>query len=175
MVYTSRIRGGDPNTWENVNNKVKYFPHTRGWSQHICYKGTTLKILPAYAGVILNITTLISIIIYTSRIRGGDPRHKGGYHGELKYFPHTRGWSLRTHMSWNHGCILPAYAGVIPSIALVIPQEKDTSRIRGGDPINLKDYTSIVLYFPHTRGWSLWNDFVEEACEILPAYAGVIL
>ena len=94
---------------------MKYFPHTRGWSQKRRCCVFMVNILPAHAGVIPACTLRPNYFWYTahagvilrygainlnisntSRTRGGDPWYQEFLSIVCTYFPHTRGW-FRTY------------------------------------------------------------------------------
>ena len=52
----------------------------------------------------------------------------------------------------NRQDVVPAYAGVILSVALSFNHTCCGSRIRGGDPSKAYVSKSYVKWFPHTRG-----------------------
>lgn len=46
------------------------------------------------------------------------------------------------------------------------------SRTRGGDPEQDKQISSLAMFFPHTRGWSLATQGENIGSRVFPAHAG---
>ena len=170
----SRIRGGDPKDFYKVVTTALSFPHTRGWSRSVSTRASISRVFPAYAGVILFSLALIKTLYSISRIRGGDPSLFSAVHVPIEYFPHTRGWSRANIFHCLHSKVFPAYAGVILVWRFRNRCLCSISRIRGGDPINLRAKRKVFMYFPHTRGWSLPCLESITLTLVFPAYAGVI-
>jgi len=133
-----------------------------------------MLILPAYAGVIPCVIVVLEIVMYSSRVCGGDPTIEFRFFRGTLFFPRMRGWSsLHVLLSFIF-FILPAYAGVIPVICQFCPCGNHSSRVCGGDPMVISILDNSFQFFPRMRGWSSYSTYCYFNLVILPAYAGVI-
>ena len=71
--------------------------------------------------------------------------------------------------------VFPAHAGVIPVSKTWRKHARSFSRTRGGDPKRLDNHDEQNKFFPHSRGWSLWQKAMKLDYTVFPALAGVIL
>ena len=147
----------------------------RGWSFRWKSRDEENSVLPAHAGVILVINSLIVFTFCTSRTCGGDPETKARQDTQAMYFPHMRGWSSYIVYCPKSKTVLPAHAGVIPKYPKILIYHRSTSRTCGGDPGILSSVEIEKGYFPHMRGWSYVCSFSSTSKVVLPAHAGVIL
>ena len=171
----TRTCGGDPVRISIVIVTWLYYPHMRGWSYISHHQKSLVHVLPAHAGVILSACACVSPIDRITRTCGGDPIHWIIFNLENTYYPHMRGWSYHYRIFLSVGQVLPAHAGVILAIQLLMLTHQCITRTCGGDPSANRHFVSRRPYYPHMRGWS--SD-TTETCHleaVLPAHAGVIL
>ena len=154
-AYSSRVCGGDPQFQYFCPLQQQFFPRMRGWSSECVTITYKLRILPAYAGVILLLFIIFIVFENSSRVCGGDPVIKTAFNAQFEFFPRMRGWSYHIHLWSKLISILPAYAGVIRSIVEYPIIVSDSSRVCGGDPIIFTFGVSSSAFFPRMRGWSL--------------------
>ena len=151
---TTHIRGGDPGMAIGKRYQEWYYPHTWGWSLNEWQVAAAERVLPTYVGVILLDFKPSVLLACTTHIRGGDPAICQDEVNNLKYYPHTWGWSLTQTLLSKIVMVLPTYVGVILTHRFICIRYCSTTHIRGGDPksSSLKSYS--FWYYPHTWGWS---------------------
>ena len=174
-AYSSRVCGGDPQFQYFCPLQQQFFPRMRGWSSECVTITYKLRILPAYAGVILLLFIIFIVFENSSRVCGGDPVIKTAFNAQFEFFPRMRGWSYHIHLWSKLISILPAYAGVIPLNYHILFYSYYSSRVCGGDPETGLMVSDLPEFFPRMRGWSRILPELSAWLYILPAYAGVIL
>ena len=151
---SSRVCGGDPKYIEDAKQRAGFFPRMRGWYSWFRIFDDLLRILPAYAGVILKAIISLLYSRHSSRVCGGDPKTRIEWCDMTWFFPRMRGWWVTEQQPASWYVILPAYAGVI---LVAILQEKtvlNSSRVCGGDPWAAPKVNLCSTFFPRMRGWS---------------------
>ena len=176
-----RMRGGHPNfgCWKSKN--TQFTPHARGSTQQRQFSLFPCNgIHPACAGVTLSREWLYEPV-YSPRVRGGQPdlvidayatfgfspHARGspflsiGLSMVLVFTPHARGSTLPQIAYYVVTRIHPACAGINPDNSGSIQNQKDSPRMRGGQPDFVVDaYTT--LFFPlHMQGCSF---FTTQKC-----------
>ena len=174
-IDSSRVCGGDPMLTRQPYLKFRFFPRMRGWSQSANNNARVSWILPAYAGVILNLSDSLIVEPNSSRVCGGDPYLFVIVLTFFRFFPRMRGWSRNSPSTKSWEVILPAYAGVILMNEVRQWCFSNSSRVCGGDPIVIIINQNDFSFFPRMRGWSFRVSEKKVKSKILPAYAGVIL
>ena len=89
--------------------------------------------------------------------------------------PPTRGSSARGASPHGDGRVVPAYAGVIPSMAGPVSLIRRRPRLRGGHPQYSESGVRNDRSSPPTRGSSRVLVGLPRDRRVVPAYAGVIL
>ncbi len=148
-----RLRGGGPDD-----------PH---------YADFNAYVLPAYAGVVRRTWCRTARPRRSPRLRGGGPPPVLEPVGWIRFSPPTRGWSLKRPRRTRLHAVLPAYAGVVRSLARQFGCGTCSPRLRGGGPYTQRDDGAAAPFSPPTRGWSQVLDHVVRGIRIFPAYAGV--
>ena len=137
----------------------------RGWSHLETNILLTTLVLPAHAGVIPLDQAPRILSVGITRTCGGDPDISAIVILVEAYYPHMRGWSYMEGLSTISTPVLPAHAGVILKIAILVLGIVGITRTCGGDPKQCHNYHHQNMYYPHMRGWSFDN--VREALEHL--------
>src|SRR5207248_595780 len=147
---------------------------TRGWSLSLVDPGTSVMLLPAYAGMVPTRNSAVWSPGAAPRVRGDGPVRGGASGPGGACSPRTRGWSPPTAPNpslgncaprtrgWSQpqpggdgrGGLLPAYAGMVPGTGSRYRRPHPAPRVRGDGP----------------RG----GHPVEGAGGLLPAYAGMV-
>ena len=137
-----------------------FSPHARGSTPHPQSFRRGYRILPACAGVNLSREWLYEPV-YSPRMRGGQPFLSIGLSMVLVFTPHARGSTLPQIAYYVATRIHPACAGINPDDSGSIQNQKDSPRMRGGQPDFVVDaYTT--LFFPlHMQGCSF---FTTQKC-----------
>ena len=115
------------------------------------------------------------ILTSFSRTRGGDPGLEYRSFEHFTFFPHSRGWSRLTQEIADAIQVFPALAGVILGLLNLWRYLCRFSRTRGGDPSWPIFVHRMVMFFPHSRGWSRYYWTGVHHRRVFPALAGVIL
>ena len=127
-------------------------PHTRGAPKPTTTSGSTIRIIPAYAGSTILTKSKNGLAKDHPRIRGEhDDAEAGVGHGQGSS-PHTRG--ARVDRVGHGGCL------------------PDHPRIRGEHVLFLSCDRIQSGSSPHTRGAQPWPNRRVSAGRIIPAYAG---
>ena len=171
----TRTCGGDPLSRVSQLQQMPYYPHMRGWSHEVFCHLTSWFVLPAHAGVILEVKVGYLLAIGITRTCGGDPSTANQIHKLTAYYPHMRGWSRACGWTNSNLMVLPAHAGVILADAIYKLPSVGITRTCGGDPLNTLIVNLNGRYYPHMRGWSCLYQLQPETKPVLPAHAGVIL
>ena len=139
-----------------------------------CIFATSLYILPACAGVNLVSFRSLAGVLYSPRMRGGQPWAQS-IQSRVLFSPHTRR-STPHPQSFQRGYrILPACAGV--TLISVVGKAKilNSPRMRGGQPTFFMKKLAEAQFSPHVRGSTHETDTVNSDGMIHPACAGVTL
>ena len=131
--------------------------------------------LPAHAGMILNLNFLPILEYNVTRTRGDDPSSVTLWSSTFLCYPHTRGWSLFLPWSSNTVDMLPAHAGMILNERRIRGCFWHVTRTRGDDPKSETMKKVEQECYPHTRGWSAPPSWTILHFPMLPAHAGMIL
>ena len=169
-----RTRGDGPQTAVTLTKTTTAPPHTRGWSPYRSSKAEQPVGSPAHAGMV-------------PPHRGGQPmgcglpRTRGdGPSGQIAAWfggwapPHTRGWSPCLAARPTHGGGSPAHAGMVPAPGSIDNSSVWLPRTRGDGPRSASLTTPSLGAPPHTRGWSLRPQHVEDRLAGSPAHAGMV-
>ncbi len=109
----TRMSGDHPYCSDLCRRRRRFYPHERGWSLAWEYQWITLEVLPAWAGMILSSMAEEIKGAGFTRMSGDDPKLMTTIRLNPEFYPHERGWSLRTPMPPLHDGVLPAWAGMI--------------------------------------------------------------
>ena len=71
--------------------------------------------------------------------------------------------------------VLPAYAGMFPSIFSDTPSRQSSPRVCGDVSSYHSITTAITAFSPRMRGCFRASGEITPKCEVLPAYAGMFL
>ena len=69
----TRMSGDDPSTRPPSSFPSEFYPHERGWSFDRIYQGAVDLVLPAWAGMILDIAYHFQACLGFTRMSGDDP------------------------------------------------------------------------------------------------------
>ena len=150
----SRVCGDDPASPDLISKEMEFVPRMRGWSRGFSNYGRPIWICPAYAGMILQATTIPTIIVDLSRVCGDDPKRSMVAKKYFLFVPRMRGWSLCKIFSRLSTLICPAYAGMILNQSLLLSRSLHLSRVCGDDPASNKQSGRRTVFVPRMRGWS---------------------
>ena len=126
----------------------------RGWSLGFPTLMLNLSICPAYAGMILLLSSMPWSFTHLSRVCGDDPIDINTILASL--------------------CICPAYAGMIPNQNGAYCIGFYLSRVCGDDPLYNDTIVIRLRFVPRMRGWSSGLNSCITETMICPAYAGMI-
>ena len=147
-------------------------PHTRGAPQARLRRGFRPRIIPAYAGSTIVVTTHIERHQDHPRIRGEHEANSLDGQTMAGSSPHTRGARLPFRASPRRLRIIPAYAGSTRTRGDAGSQTPDHPRIRGEHALIPLAILAGLGSSPHTRG-ALERRIVRPLMvRIIPAYAG---
>ena len=107
------IRGGDPGGRIDSFDRLRYSPHTWGWSLLRPFPWSSQRVFPTYVGVIPADTSLIVAFSCIPHIRGGDPGTYWEVDKSGRYSPRTWGWSRPPKFLLPFLTVFPTYVGVI--------------------------------------------------------------
>ncbi len=130
-------------------------PHARGWSGVARYPSSCTDVVPARAGVVLARARGPGPGRSRPRTRGGGPRVERVPEPLVVSSPHARGWSMTPRRHGAMTSVVPARAGVVPTVL-----EFTDAEIRSS---------------PHARGWSAVEGTELQLDAVVPARAGVVL
>lgn len=155
------MRGGQPVSFEPRPLRTQFSPHARGSTRRTIGTVLVLVILPACAGVNPAPPVLSKGISDSPRMRGGHPNFGCWKSKNTQFTPHARGSTLPQIAYYVVTRIHPACAGINPDDSGSIQNQKDSPRMRGGQPDFVVDaYTT--LFFPlHMQGCSF---FTTQKC-----------
>src|SRR5690606_8812125 len=88
--------------------------------------------------------------------------------------PRTRGWSPAHLLRDLVRPVLPAHAGMVPSISAVQRPGQRAPRARGDGPPARRAPGGVGSCSPRTRGWSPVQVFADLGESVLPACAGMV-
>ena len=131
-----------------------------------------LRIIPAYAGQIMNAYISKAYSRDHPRIRGTNRRNPHRGYGLVGSSPHTRDKLLSGLQSIFSAGIIPAYAGQIGSIFSCTSLIKDHPRIRGTNCLLPSLIRIHIGSSPHTRDKLIMGTAITTGIGITPAYAG---
>lgn len=134
------------------------------------------KILPACAGVNPRRVFRNKHRQHSPRMCGGQPLLPIVEFARSQFSPHARGSTLCRTFIGVPFKILPACAGINPTVPHRIQRREHSPRMRGGQPN--KDsfpYSLATAFTPHARGSTLFIDWPFDGVGIHPACAGVNL
>lgn len=132
VLYSPRMRGGQPSLIATSRNKMRFSPRARGSTLCRAFIGVSFKILP--------------------RMRGGQPIAADLGVNDHTFTPHARGSTFcrRTHETTQS--ILPARAGVNPYLFAFLVPDAVSPRMRGGQPVSFEPRPLRTQFSPHARG-----------------------
>ena len=108
------------------------------------------------------------------RARGDGPPQRAAQRVVVQCSPRSRGWSrLRTERD-ARDLVLPALAGMVPSVTGGRPSSSSAPRARGDGP-RVRRLGAISLWCsPRSRGWSRRDGRRRDPGRVLPALAGMV-
>ncbi len=128
-------------------------PHTRGWPHAVADPQPGLRAAP--------------------RTRGDGPQAGTFSRTTPTCSPHTRGWPLLLEPHGLVADLLPAHAGMAPTVPVLGSDRVTAPRTRGDGPSQLRVIASGESCSPHTRGWPLTSGNGQATGQLLPAHAGM--
>ena len=130
-------------------------------------------VVPAHAGVFRGTGTAPCTGTSRPRARGGVPTSVPSGSSRSPSSPRTRGCSTGQSPWVGSMLVVPAHAGVFPTVTGTIVREPGRPRARGGVPRwNGKTYWTVKSS-PRTRGCSLVGVTIPDLQLVVPAHAGV--
>ncbi len=136
-----RACGGGPRTRRTSRSWSWRSPRVRGWSRLEVPPGERADVLPARAGVVPRRSSPSTPANSAPRACGGGPTFDGLAMPRVLCSPRVRGWSLlHRHLPLGR-VVLPAHAGVGPSIPMRRRGESNDPT-REGDPASDQTYSA---------------------------------
>ena len=167
-----RIRGEHPASTMSACRGAGSSPHTRGAPEPSSTKSPSWRIIPAYAGSTVMMSSHWASDLDHPRIRGEHRRAapaEGELHGSS---PHTRGARRPGVGGRENGGIIPAYAGSTACSPPAGSSRRDHPRIRGEHGALDRMLAPVDGSSPHTRGAHWPAPHLWTIDRIIPAYAG---
>ncbi len=144
-------------------------PHARGWSPPHDYHGHRHRLLPARAGMVPQGSARGSASPAAPRTRGDSPVRDFQRAQHWTCSPHARGWSHHRDRHTELPGLLPARAGMVPSLSSGSTRRAPAPRMRGDGPLGVIHDSTKFSCSPRTRGWSHHRPQPQEAAGLLPA------
>ncbi|KFI61968.1 hypothetical protein BCUN_1809 [Bifidobacterium cuniculi] len=187
-----RIRGATAAFEEGAERWRGSSPHTRGNCRAVSSPLACRRIIPAYAGQLAGMSSVIGYLPDHPRIRGatraaplpletrvGSSPHTRGncrppppHARNNRIIPHTRGNYTGGARRVANRRIIPAYAGQLPPSRTREFRRPDHPRIRGATTPWTLPRSMTRGSSPHTRGnWAACGSCAAGS-RIIPAYAG---
>ena len=167
-----RIRGEHYSPPRNSTTPCGSSPHTRGARRSARGCPATRRIIPAYAGSTAECSGISGHATDHPRIRGEHTHAAAIEATRPGSSPHTRGALGDWLLQFEHGRIIPAYAGSTRRRSPACAPAADHPRIRGEHVSFLRQVSSEAGSSPHTRGARVGDRAPLRGDGIIPAYAG---
>ena len=149
-----RARGDGPYVSDATLTDVACSPRPRGWSRP--HHGARHDGGPA------------------PRARGDGPLSGGANHTRRDCSPRTRGWSLPPGDPRGQQTLLPAHAGMVPSVSCSWTPPVAAPRARGDGPGDGGPARAPHGCSPRPQGWSHQLAGGVQRVGLLPAHAGMV-
>ncbi len=148
-----RTRGDGPCSYVIRPPSGMCSPHPRGWSHHSRSGARNRRVLPAPAGMVPLRMERQAVLTRAPRTRGDGPAAAVRQTMTPPCSPHPRGWSRYGQQHPPHRVVLPALAGMVPTMPLA---------------------RRHVLGLPAPAGWSHVAGPHRADAHVLPAPAGTV-
>ena len=153
-IRAPRARGDGPARYRGGRRYKKCSPRTRGWSPPLAVSLPIVRVLPAHAGMVPATKRSRLHLLSAPRARGDGPLAHPGRPRPLPCSPRTRGWSLPALRAEVRFPVLPAHAGMVPSLRSRRAHRPSAPRARGDGPGPSGSVGPARSCSPRTRGWS---------------------
>ena len=147
-----RIRGENPSSFDQLNDKLETSPHTRGELGRFVEAITYIGNIPAYAGRTSIRRRLFLFLRKHPRIRGENGIALDGSKVIAETSPHTRGEQDDHDKASRSQGNIPAYAGRTSHFGVISPDARKHPRIRGENNATMALRALAPETSPHTRG-----------------------
>ena len=154
--------------------RVVCSPRTRGWSPSSPSETCTATVLPAHAGMVPPGAGTRPFARRAPRARGDGPEQENTPTATCRCSPRTRGWSHGVDHAHLSRSVLPAHAGMVPTIATGVTATSCAPRARGDGPQPACPRGTLARCSPRTRGWSFPAPSGNSSRPVLPAHAGMV-
>ena len=168
-----RTRGDGPHIEICNYSTFRFPPHTRGWTLCIMRDRALVSVSPAHAGMDRRRPHGRSDPRRFPRTRGDGPVYISASCRLPPFPPHTRGWTFSEHGSSAMVDVSPAHAGMDRSLCSLSSSSNCFPRTRGDGPIMGDTETELLLFPPHTRGWTRHEEVPPCVVIVSPAHAGM--
>lgn len=149
---SSRMRGGQPLQLQSSKICSQFSPHVRGSTRQRQHANSKGRILPACAGVNLVSFHSLAGVLYSPRMRGGQPSFMATLDRPEEFSPACAGVNPPNNRHSLVLVILPACAGVNPTGHKVYSRVSYSPRMRGGQPRTPSPFEGDIGFSPHARG-----------------------
>ncbi len=149
-------------------------PHPRGWSPLQGLGQEDGVVLPAPAGMVPTPGTDQGHRSRAPRTRGDGPAGPLSLGLVGRCSPHPRGWSQQIQAREEAARVLPAPAGMVPSMGTAGTWVASAPRTRGDGPKGSRGLHSLLRCSPHPRGWSPLGRALIAKTSVLPAPVGMV-
>ncbi len=169
-----RSRGDGPASAVAFTARFTCSPLARGWSRCLLLRDPRQSVLPARAGMVPGSTHWLAALPRAPRSRGDGPVSVNTGGGGSKCSPLARGWSQRDREPVPLERVLPARAGMVPSVPAARRPSHRAPRSRGDGPGLCSPHSCRQWCSPLARGWSRLARHARDRELVLPARAGMV-
>ena len=168
-----RVCGDVSGNLEGDKNVTWFSPRMRGCFQDRRRSEQRFHVLPAYAGMFLELSCFFSFGICSPRVCG-DVSLTGAHEDTAAVFsPRMRGCFWRNRAGFFGQPVLPAYAGMFPCASSVGILQTSSPRVCGDVSRSPNSGSPRRRFSPRMRGCFSKARRLLRTKQVLPAYAGM--
>ena len=168
-----RVCGDVSGNLEGDKNVTWFSPRMRGCFQDRRRSEQRFHVLPAYAGMFLELSCFFSFGICSPRVCGDVSRSPNSGSPRRRFSPRMRGCFSKARRLLRTKQVLPAYAGMFLSIKIYVLTIDGSPRVCGDVSGDMARLVSVLEFSPRMRGCFLAAALHQRARTVLPAYAGM--
>ncbi len=169
-----RACGGGPGRLDDPQNESVSSPRLRGWSRRLRATLAGPRVVPAPAGVVPPSDAVACPRGRRPRACGGGPSGSTSIVEGSWSSPRLRGWSPSRPSAAARKSVVPAPAGVVPSLSRMTRSTRGRPRACGGGPGAGVRAQLTLGSSPRLRGWSRSGVHAAAGRKVVPAPAGVV-
>ena len=130
-----RTRGDGPGAERRTENRTRFPPHSRGWTQPGPPQWSSIHVSPALAGMDLGAPAPLVVLRRFPRTRGDGPSPSSPPSSRVAFPPHSRGWTSGAGKGPRTEPVSPALAGMDPQSQVMVIIGTRFPRTRGDGPV----------------------------------------